>query len=359
MLAVAMLGAALLLSYLTRREGLPGDAVLLAAVVAVVAAFVGSRVLYFLANSNELDTLSSATIMRRGGLFAYGAFVGAVVAGWLVLRARKVNPLPVADAAAPCFALMLMVTRLGCYGFGCDFGVPLSDGAPGWLKKLGTFPHWPDGTLLHGAGAPAWVQHVKERGLSPVSSASLPVHPTQLYEVLIGALLLWACFAARPWQRFRGQIFLQLVLAYGACRFGLEVLRDDAERGSVPPALPEHLLVAAGFAALGGAAAIWVAPIVADLTVRRIVQAAALLPALVAFVLLRPSASFQTARVELSVSQLFALATGIGAAYAFSRLHRAALAHPEAAMALDPKGAEPAEARPRKKRRKKARRPPP
>src|SRR5260221_581658 len=89
--------------------------------------------------------------------------------------------LPWADVAVPSLASGLLLTRIGCYLFGCDFGKPLGIGAPAWLKRLGTFPRWPS-DLLDGAGSPAWMQHVNERGLSITSRASLPVHPTELYE---------------------------------------------------------------------------------------------------------------------------------------------------------------------------------
>jgi phosphatidylglycerol:prolipoprotein diacylglycerol transferase len=349
MLALALTTAAGLLTYLTRVEGLPVDGVLAAFLAACVAGVVGSRVLYIATNLEEFDTLASMLEMRRGGLTSYGAFFGAIAAAWLVLRARKINPLAVADLAAPCFAVMLLLGRVGCYGFGCDFGVPLSERAPGWLRRLGTFPHWPPGTLAMGDGAPAWVQHVRERGLPLSSPASLPVHPTQLYDMLVGALLLATFFALRPLLRFRGQIFLQLVLVYGACRFALETVRDDMG-GSVPPALPEHVIVPFGLVALGLAAAVWVAPVIDDPTGRRVVQAVVFLPALAALALLSPRAALEGRAMQLSVTQLFALLTGIGAAYAFSRLRRAALADPEGAMALSPVVASP----PRKKRWKKA-----
>ena len=35
-----------------------------------------------------------------------------------------------ADAAAPALALGTVLTRIGCYLYGCDFGTPLDDGAP-------------------------------------------------------------------------------------------------------------------------------------------------------------------------------------------------------------------------------------
>jgi phosphatidylglycerol:prolipoprotein diacylglycerol transferase len=125
-----------------------------------------------------------------------------------------------------------MITRVGCYLFGCDFGQPLAATAPDFLKKLGSFPHWPEGTLDNNArGAPAWVHHHNQNLIPDDAPYSLPVHPTQIYESLVGAGLLVLLLVARGRQKFRGQIFLLFTFAYGVCRYLLEVLRDDTSAG--------------------------------------------------------------------------------------------------------------------------------
>jgi prolipoprotein diacylglyceryltransferase len=323
------------------------------------AGVVGARVLYVIVNLHEYDTLAAMTSMRRGGLLGYGGFLGGAAFVYLLARSQRIPFLAVADLTVPCLAVLTAVTRVGCYAFGCDFGVPLSAGAPGWLKALGTFPHWPEGTIPHGAGAPAWMQHVMERGLSPQSPVSLPVHPTQLYEVILGALFLGGYFVARRHQRFRGQIFFQFVLAYGACRFGLDLLRDDMERGSVGPLLPEHILIPAGLALFAAAYAWWVAPAVEAASVRRVTQAAAFAPALVALARLRPRASTEAEAMMLSTTQFVALATGLAAACGFAVVRRRALADPAGAMAIALPAAgpgQPADQEPRPVRKKKKRR---
>jgi len=115
---------------------------------------------------------------------------------------------------------------------------------PTWLKKLGTFPHWAQGTLDGGDGSPAYVRHLDLfRGTSlgaevTRGNASLPVHPTQIYESLVGLVLLTLLLWQRKQQRFRGQIFFTFVFGYGVFRFLLEIIRDDVERGGIGPAWP-------------------------------------------------------------------------------------------------------------------------
>ncbi|MCC6554395.1 MAG: prolipoprotein diacylglyceryl transferase [Polyangiaceae bacterium] len=346
-----MLGLSLVVGWyltlgLAERDGLPKETMANNYVVTAVAAVLGARILYILTNLNEFDSIGSMFAMRRGGLVAYGGFLGGFVGSLVYLRMHRIALLPWADVAVPSLASGLMITRIGCYLFGCDFGQPLSETAPAWLKKLGTFPHWPEGTLEHGSGAPAWVQHVKERGLAVTSEHSLPVHPTQLYESLVGAALLVILLVARKHQKFRGQIFLLFTFSYGVCRYMLEVLRDDAERGSIPPALPEHLLIPFGLLVFAIAYTVGFSKAIKSGAVRVATQVLSFAPAVVLFLAMRPETFASTATMQYSTSQAVAVITGFAAAIAFAVYYKAALAHPEAAMALNLPGASGAAGKP-------------
>lgn len=349
-----MLGLSLVVGWyltlgLAERDGLPKETMANNYVVTAIAAVVGSRVLYIVTNLNEFDTFASMFAMRRGGLVAYGGFLGGLAGSFFFLRRHRIPLLPWADVAVPSLASGLMITRIGCYLFGCDFGKPLSEGAPGFLKKLGTFPHWAKGTLEAGDGAPAFVQHVTQGKISSSATASLPVHPTQIYESLVGLSLLLLLLWARGKQKFRGQIFLLFFFAYGVCRYLLEILRDDAERGALGLGLPDHVLVPLGLVllALG-----WVAgfsKMVESVTLRRVTQVLAFVPAIAVYLALKPETFANSVAGELSTSQLIGLLSGDLAAVAFAVLYKAAQDHPRQAMALNlppeyaPAGAAPAE----------------
>lgn len=252
-----MLGLSLVVGWyvvlgLTERQGLPRDKMADCYVFTAFVAVIGSRVLYILTNLSEFPTLWSMLQLRSGGLVAYGGFLGGLLGSILYLRSQRMPLWPWADAAVPALGSGIMITRLGCYMYGCDFGGPLPAGAPSFLRRLGTFPHWADN-----AGSPAWYQHVHQGftatrdvcervyhgefhsdGLCHIAraaTASAPVHPTQLYESLVGATifvtLLWL-WRRRAWQ---GQIFLAFAILYGIARPILEIIRDDAERGAVGP----------------------------------------------------------------------------------------------------------------------------
>jgi phosphatidylglycerol---prolipoprotein diacylglyceryl transferase len=232
-----MLGLSLLIGWQIvmffglRKEDFDRETLANCFLITAVSAIAGSRILYIVTNLEAFSSPAQWFNLRSGGLVAYGGFLGGALGAWLFLRLKGRPFLGFADVAAPALAMGLSCTRVGCYLYGCDFGARLGDGAPAWLKTIGTFPHWSQfGDKLH--GSPAFIHHVEMYYLAPDALQSYPVHPTQIYEVFaglalfVGTLLLWRR------RSFQGQVFLGLVVGYGIWRFFLEYLRDDPERGS-------------------------------------------------------------------------------------------------------------------------------
>jgi phosphatidylglycerol:prolipoprotein diacylglycerol transferase len=350
MLGLSLVAGWYLTLGLAEKDGLPKETMANNYVVTAVAAIIGSRVLYILTNFSEFEvhvkdaqgleviewgaSIANMFAMRKGGLVAYGGFLGGLAGSYFFLRRHKIPLLPWADVAVPSLASGLMITRIGCYLFGCDFGHPLQENAPAFLKKLGSFPHWAKGTIDAGDGSPAWVQHVKHNGLSMDATHSLPVHPTQIYESLVGAGLLALLLWARRRQKFRGEIFFLFAFAYGVARFLLEILRDDEERGNVPPSLPEHVLLPGALAILAIGWVIGFSKAIKDTTLQRLTQVLAFVPAVAVYLAMRPESFAGSVNVSLSTSQFIALVSGFAGAAAFAVFYKVALAHPEQAMAL-------------------------
>ncbi len=335
-----MLGLSLVVGWyltlgLAEKDGLPKETLANCYVFTALCAVIMSRVLYYVTNPSEFKSFWEIFALWRGGLVAYGGFLGGFIGSVIYLRRHKVPLWPWGDVAAPSLASGLLLTRLGCYLFGCDFGKPLPPGAPEWLKKVGTFPHWPEGTLPHGSGSPAWVQHVQHHLIDYESTASLPVHPTQIYEALVGAFLLALVFCVRKTLRFRGQVFLVFTFAYGVLRFLLEMIRDDLERGEFGPHISEHLLISGGLLLFAIAYVVGMASSVSDTAMRRMTQVLAFVPAVVAYLLLKPPSFADQTLVQLSTSQWVAILTALPAAAAYAIYFKAAEAHPESALAID------------------------
>ncbi|MFI5307196.1 MAG: prolipoprotein diacylglyceryl transferase [Polyangiales bacterium] len=214
-----------------RRTGLDEDVASNAALIAALTGLAGARLLYVAENRELLeDTGASFIDITSGGVTAYGGFLGGLLGAGAYLFRKRVSLLAFGDAAGPALGLGTAVTRIGCYLYGCDFGTVLSDSAPRWLARLGTFPHW-HYDRLRLQGSPAFLYHVDRYGLSRDASASLPVHPTQLYEGLGGLALMLLALALLRRRQFAGQVILVVAMGYGASRFVFEYLRDDPERG--------------------------------------------------------------------------------------------------------------------------------
>jgi phosphatidylglycerol:prolipoprotein diacylglycerol transferase len=184
------------------------------------------------------------------------------------------------------------------------------------------------------------------------------VHPTQIYESLVGLSLFALMMLQRKHLKFRGQVFLLFTVAYGYLRYVLEILRDDGERGEYGPQLAEHLLIPGGLLLLALGYIFFVAQAVENKGLRVATQALVLAPVVALYVSLKPASFADQVLVRLSTSQWVALLTGVAAAIAYNTFWDAAKAHPERALDLGLPGEPPADApadeeNPAPKKRKK------
>lgn len=185
-----------------------------------VWSIVGARVLWWMTTPEA--TLWDLPLINRGGLVAYGGMIGGFLASWYGCRKRRIPLLKWADVSAPSVVLGTGITRIGCFLFGCDYGARTS--LPWAVRFPGPNPLAPN-------GSPAWQDHVRNLGLSQTSAWSYPIHPTQIYESIVGvalfALLVWI----RHHRKFSGQVFLAWVFGYGIMRPVIEIFRADEDRG--------------------------------------------------------------------------------------------------------------------------------
>ena len=355
-----MLGLSLVVGWyltltLAERDGLPKETMANCYVVTAIAAIIGSRVLYIVTNMDEFrvnqhdatSTIDFASFfaLRRGGLVAYGGFLGGFLGSWMYLQKQNIRLLPWADVAVPSLASGLLITRIGCYLFGCDFGTRLSPTAPAWLQKLGTFPHWTSGTLDGGGdGAPAWSKHLAaaEHGTPAYGELmklnhSWPVHPTQIYESLVGLTLLVILLWQRQHQKFRGQIFFLFAFAYGYLRFLIEMLRDDSERGEFGT-FPLHLFIPGALTIMALAFVFGISLGITNLRTRMVARVLAVVPPVVAYVMLAPAKFGEVTQAHPSTSQWIGLLSGLVCAYFYAQAWEVARKSPKAAMSLESLG---------------------
>src|SRR5688572_28612966 len=86
MLGTSFICAWYVVMELGERDGIHRDVLANAFIVAAVSAIVGARVLYIITNPAEFDTIMSWFALRRGGLVAYGGFLGGFIGSLVYLR---------------------------------------------------------------------------------------------------------------------------------------------------------------------------------------------------------------------------------------------------------------------------------
>jgi phosphatidylglycerol:prolipoprotein diacylglycerol transferase len=191
------------------REGIPYKTTVTAYALVIVFALIGARVAHLIANpatwmnKNFFEAMFGS---KCEGLVAYGGFIGGPLAMWFYVKYMKRGDFwSLADCTTAPACLGLGFTRIGCFLAGCCHGQP-TDVSWGVV-----FPEGSQAASTFGYGT--------------------HVHPTQLYESLVGwALLPLALFLLKR-RKFTGQVFLILIACYAVARFFLEFIRGDTDRG--------------------------------------------------------------------------------------------------------------------------------
>ncbi len=156
-----------------------------------------------------------------------------VYASWMGVSRRALL-----DVLALPALLWVAVLRIGCFLAGCCWGdLALDSGHPELAlaeveRQVHTLPR------LDAMAAPfavrfpatsfAWQQQYAVGVVSAISPASLPVHPTQLYEAggVLAVLLLLRWVGGSRWRP--GLLACGALAGYAALRFGIEFLRADS-----------------------------------------------------------------------------------------------------------------------------------
>lgn len=202
-LALAFLCALLITVRLAARDGLPRERIYDLSLWMLLASLIGSKILMFFVEpeyqENPLQLLS-LDFLRSGGVF-YGGLLGAILAGYFLMRRYSLPWWKTADACAPGIAIGNFFGRQGCFAAGCCWGTPTS--LP-WGVKFTELGH-------QITGVPTDVH----------------LHPTQLYEslsmLIVFLFLLWL----HKHRRFSGQVILLYALIYSVIRFMIEFVRDN------------------------------------------------------------------------------------------------------------------------------------
>jgi phosphatidylglycerol---prolipoprotein diacylglyceryl transferase len=202
-LALAFLCAILITVKLAVRDGLPREKIYDLCLWMLLSSLIGSKILMFFTEPEYHDhplQLLSLDFLRSGGVF-YGGLLGAILAGYFLMRRYKLPWWKTADACAPGIAIGNFFGRQGCFAAGCCWGKPTT--LP-WGVKFTELGH-----EITGVPTDAYL------------------HPTQLYESFAMLIVFFFLLWLYKHKRFSGQVILSYALLYSVIRFGIEFLRDD------------------------------------------------------------------------------------------------------------------------------------
>ncbi len=191
-----------------QEQGLDPDKLWNLGIIALVSGIVGAKLLMFVVEPHYLrhpsDIFSLATL-QSAGVWSGGFVLALIMCVWYMRR----NDMPVlrtCDVFAPGLALGHAFGRVGCFAAGCCYGRET---------------HVPWAVTFHNPLANEVVG----------TPLNVPLHPTQLYEMVVElANCLFLVWLIRR-KKFEGEIIGTYMIIYGVARCFIEVFRGDPGRG--------------------------------------------------------------------------------------------------------------------------------
>jgi phosphatidylglycerol---prolipoprotein diacylglyceryl transferase len=165
----------------------------------IVGARLGYAVFYNL--GYYLEHPLEIFVLWHGGMSFHGGFIGAFVAGYVVIKRKDLRFFPVADLIIPTCTLGIGFGRVGNFINGELFGKP------------STVP---------------WAMIFPEGG-------NVPRHPSQLYEAFLEGLVLFLIlWIYKDRKKRQGDVFALFLIFYGVFRIFCEFFREpDIQLGYI------------------------------------------------------------------------------------------------------------------------------
>jgi phosphatidylglycerol:prolipoprotein diacylglycerol transferase len=197
MVALAVLTVVSWALYSVKKDPrLSSDIILNAAIVGIPFGIIGARLLHVLDHWSDYSH-DLGRIIGGDGLAIYGAVLGAALGVWIYSRFRKISFGHLADVLAPGIILSQAVGRVGCTLNGCCYGLE---------------------TDIFCA-----VVYTNPESLGPLG---IPVHPTQVYEIIYNLIVFGVLLLLRKRFRPDGSLFMIYLALYSIWRIGVDFIRE-------------------------------------------------------------------------------------------------------------------------------------
>lgn len=175
------------------------ETIITAAIVGIPSGYIFSRLLHVIDYWDHFME-HPGEIIGGEGLTIYGAVLGAALGIWIYSRFSKFNFGYLADMLAPGIILAQAIGRVGCTLNGCCYGVE---------------------TDIFCA-----IVYEHPESLAPLG---IPVHPTQIYEIIYNLIIFGVLFLLRKRFRPDGSLFMIYLSFYAVWRLGIDFIREGRD----------------------------------------------------------------------------------------------------------------------------------
>jgi phosphatidylglycerol:prolipoprotein diacylglycerol transferase len=176
----------------------PQERILAVVIVGLPSAIIFARLIHVI-DRWEYYSQNPGQIIGGEGLTIYGAILGAVLGTWIYSRIRPFNWGYGADLLSPGIILAQAIGRIGCVINGCCHGPEAPTSLPWGITYVN----------------PACAADI----------LNLPVHPTQVYEIIFLTFLFVVVMLLKGRLKPDGSLFLIYLGGYSLWRFGIGFLR--------------------------------------------------------------------------------------------------------------------------------------
>lgn len=192
MMALMILLAVVMAYRYGPRFGVPPQELDRLTIPFIIIAVIGARVGYVLSHPAEFANPLEILRIDRGGLTSHGAIAGALILLWVTSRRRNLSFWSLADTTAWAVPLGNVFVRFGNFMNGELYGDITR------LPWAVTFP-----------GVPG------------------PRHPLQIYEMILGLIVLLIAMRVANRRRFPGELFWTVMILSSIGRIFLDLLRSE------------------------------------------------------------------------------------------------------------------------------------
>jgi prolipoprotein diacylglyceryltransferase len=193
--------------------------------IAAISGILGAKIFHNLEYPSDFMKDPIGALLSVSGLTFYGGLIGGAAAVMTYAYRKGLNPIVIADCAAPGLMLAYATGRIGCMLSGDgDWGIVNTAPMP---KMIAWLPDWmwafnfPNNVA--GEGIPI------EGCVGPYCSVlPLPVYPTPFYETMVGLAIFAFLWSIRKKLNAPGLMFSVYLIFNGIERFSIEQIRVNA-----------------------------------------------------------------------------------------------------------------------------------